>query len=367
VDGTLHHSAVPGAQTISADKDAPVVDRYTLVFTAAGKQHAQQVCHTVNYGGYGAYGFVFGIDLAKQPAATRDYLAKGTTTPLWLPAETTIVRRLPVIHTAATMWAATNQGVEEVFFTDEIWQTDWPDAPSDTDLHGAVGHGQWPGYGPWAADAKTIRTELWRVEGAIGPESCTADNPAATLIAVNEATPAANTWGASNKVSGSRFKAEGADATYTFVITYPGDARTEPYKSVCGEPSETITLVRQAPRFATQLLKPTDAGQATPETAAARDQAVEAEPGTQLVDVLHATFPDPDQRRADMTGWKATWDTYFLPAADEPLPIVEDESGQKAYQGAVCAPENLLTTSGDPVPVEKEGDYQSPPDRKSVG
>jgi hypothetical protein len=357
VGGNLYRSAVPGPQTTSIDKNLPVVDSYELVFTAAGKDNAQKVCHTVGYGDYGAYGFVFGIDLSEQPDATKDYLAKGTTTPLWLPAETTIVRRAPVIHTAATRWTATNDGREQVFFTDEIWQIDWPEAPADTDLYGAVEHGAWPGYSEWQADGKTVKVELWRVEGEVTPESCTADNSDAKLIAVNESTPALNTWGASQKVSGSKFTAEGGDATYTFVVTWLGDSRTEPYKSVCGEKSETITLIRTAPEFITQLLAPADLKGASPATAAAREQGIEAEAGTELMDVLHAMFPT-DAQQADMTGWTATWDTYYQPTA-EPLPIGDGDMG-KVYQGASCTPENLLASSGDPVPVEKEGDYLSP-------
>jgi hypothetical protein len=211
INGNLYRSAVPGPQTTSIDNTLPIVDSYELTFTAAGKDHAQRVCHTVAYGEYGAYGFAFGIDLAKQPAATKGYLAKGTVTPLWLPVETTIVRRVPVIHTAATRSTATNDGTQKVFFTDEIWQIDWPEAAADTDLNGAVGHGSWPGYGPWTGDGKTITVELWRIKGEVSPESCSADNPAAKLTATNQATPAVNTWGASQKVSGSKFTAEGGE------------------------------------------------------------------------------------------------------------------------------------------------------------
>ncbi|MDR1634267.1 MAG: hypothetical protein LBS27_04975 [Bifidobacteriaceae bacterium] len=362
VDGKLYHSAVPGPQTTAIAGDLPVADQYSLTFTAAGKEHAQRVCHQVSYGEYGTYGFVFGIDLAEQPEATRDYLAKGVTTPLWLPVETTMVRRVPVIHTAATRWSATNDGNEQVFFTDEIWQIDWPDAPGDTDMAGAVGHTQWDGYGPWAGDGKTITTELWRIEGEVTPESCAADNPAAKLIAVNKTTLALNTWGASQRVSGSRFKAEGGDATYTFVVTWPGDARTEAYQSTCGEESETIRLIHQAPEFITQLLAPADLKDATRQTAAQRDSAIEVEAGGALVDVLHAWFPDTDGRRLDMSGWAAGWDTYFVPlAANAQSPtVVTDEAGQKVYQGAVCAPSALLASSPDPLPVERVGDYSSP-------
>jgi hypothetical protein len=361
VGGKLYRSAVPGPQTTAIDPDVPVVDEYELVFTAAGEEHAQKVCHTVAYGDYGAYGFVFSIDPDDQPDATKEYLSKGAATPLWLPVETTMVRRVPVIHTAATRWAATNNGEQQVFFTDEVWQIDWPDSQDDTDLHGAVGHTDWAGYGPWQPDQGTITTELWRVEGEVTPESCAADNPDAKLIAVNRATPAVNTWGGSHKVSGSRFKAEGGDATYTFVISYPGDARTEPYKSVCGEESETITLIHQAPEFITQLLSPADLEAATPAAAAEREAAIEVEPGSELVDVLHAWFPDTDQQPSDMTGWAATWDTHFvpLPADAEPLPVVDSDAG-RVYQGAVCTPETLLTSSGEPVPVEGAGDHRSP-------
>ena len=167
VDGKLYWSAVPGAQTTSIAADTPVVAGWGLVFTGAGETHAQTVCHTVAYGEYGAYGFAYRIDRARQPAATKDFLAGDAASPLWLPEETTMVRRTPVIHTAATKWSTTNAGVETVYFTDEIWQTGWPEDPEDTDAHGAVAHPEWPGYGPWEPDGKTIRVELWRIEGEV--------------------------------------------------------------------------------------------------------------------------------------------------------------------------------------------------------
>ncbi|MDR2973625.1 MAG: hypothetical protein LBV00_02765, partial [Propionibacteriaceae bacterium] len=358
VGGKLYHSAVPGAQTLSPDAGIPVMDDYSLTFTAAGRDHAQTVCQTVGYGDYGAYGFTYTIDLTAQPEVTRDYLVKGTATPLWLPVETTMVRRTPVIHTAATKWSATNQGVEEVFFTDEIWQTDWPDNAGDTDAHGAVGHGDWNGYGEWAADGQTLTVDLWRIEGQVTPDSCTADNPNARLIATNTATPAWNTWGASQKVSGSRFKAEGGDATYTFVVTWPGDARIEPYRSVCGEKSETITLVHEAPAFITQLVA--ERKGASIETAQARENAIEVEAGAKLTDLLHAWFPN-EGAQTDMTGWSATWDAYWQPIDDNhPEPkIIADTSGALVYDSATCTPDTLLSSSGDPVPVDGPGTVAS--------
>jgi hypothetical protein len=358
VGGKLYHSAVPGAQTLSPNSGIPVVDEYSLTFTAAGRDHAQTVCYEVGYGDYGAYGFTYSIDLTAQPEATRDYLAKGTATPLWLPVETTMVRRVPVIYTAAVQWSATNQGVEEVFFTDEIWQIDWPDGSDDTDAHGAVGHGDWNGYGEWAADGQTVTVDLWRVGGEVTPESCTADNPNARLVATNTATPAWNTWGASQKVSGSKFKAEGDDATYTFVVTWPGDARTEPYRSVCGEQSETITLVYEAPSFITQLV--TDRKGASVETARARETAVEVAAGAKLTDLLHVWFPG-EGRQTDLTGWTVAWDTYWQPIDDDhPEPrIIADTSGALVYGGATCTPETLLASGGDPVPVNGPGTVAS--------
>ncbi|MDR1188220.1 MAG: LPXTG cell wall anchor domain-containing protein [Bifidobacteriaceae bacterium] len=358
VDGGLYRSAVPAAQTLSISVDVPKVADFSLTFAAAGKADAQTVCHTIRYGEYGAYGFAWNIDLATQPTTTKDYLSKGTSTPLWLPVETTMVRRTPVIHTAATSWTATNNGVEEVFLTDELWQTGWPDSPEDTGLYGAVWHGQWPGYGPWEPDGKTITVELWRIEGEVTPESCTAENPDARLIASNTATPAVNTWAAAQKVSGSRFKAEGGDATYTFVVTWPGDARTEPYRSVCGEKSETITLDRESPSFITELV--TERKGASVETAQARTEAVEVEAGATLTDLLHAWFPG-DARQIDMDGWTATWDAYWQPIdADHPEPrITADTSESLVYDGAACTPDTLYATSGDPVPVNGPGTVAS--------
>jgi hypothetical protein len=375
VDGSLHHAAVPSAQTLIPG-DAPVADEYELVFTAAGRDNAQRVCHTIKHGDYGAFGFAWRIDLDKQPAKTKDFLSQGTQTPLWLPAETTMARRTPVIHTAATMRPATNNGAEEIFLTDEIWQTGWPDGPNDTDTHAAVGHTGWDGYGPWEPDGQTITVELWRVEGDVTPESCSADNPNAKLVAVNTATPAATTWGGSQKVSGSRFKAEGGDATYTFVVTWAGDARTEPHKSICGEASETISLVREAPKFATELVTAKNPG-SDEKTASSRTEPITIEPGAELVDVLHAWRPDTDARPADMTGWEATWEAFFIPAAtnnsdgigdggvngDRPEGPPNAEPGPAepaAVAQALCAPETRFWASAEPVPVTKAGSYRSP-------
>jgi LPXTG-motif cell wall-anchored protein len=356
VNGSLYYSAVPGTQTLSPDPGIPVVAEYELTFAAAGKDHAQTVCHTVGYGDYGAYGFTYTIDLGNQPAATKDYLAKSTATPLWLPVETTMVRRVPVIHTAAVQWSATNNGVEEVFFTDEIWQIDWPDSADDSDAYGSVGHRDWAGYGEWEGDGQTITVDLWRIEGEVTPDSCAADNPNATLLASNSATPAWNTWGASQKVSGSRFKAAGGDATYTFVVTWPGDARTEPYRSVCGEPSETIRLVHEAPSFITQLV--TDRKGTSVETAQARETAIEVEAGAKLTDLLHVWFPGED-RQTDLTGWTVTWDAHWQAIDDTEPRIVADTSGTLVYADATCTADTLLASSDTPVPVTGPGTVAS--------
>jgi len=50
-------------------------------------------------------------------------LAKGTVSPLWLPVETSMVKHIPVIHTAATEWDTTD-GATATFLADGIWQTD---------------------------------------------------------------------------------------------------------------------------------------------------------------------------------------------------------------------------------------------------
>jgi hypothetical protein len=361
VDGTLYHSAVPGPQTLAVDPAIPAIDAYTLTFTAAGKDHAQSVCHTATYGNYGAYGFVFSIDLARQPTATKDYLAHGVTTPLWLPEETTMVRRTPVIHTTATDWPATVGGEEQVFFQDDIWQIDWPDGPEDTALYGATGHTLWPGYGPWEPDVKTVTTQLWRIEGDITADSCSTDNPKATLVATNTATPALNTWAGAHKVSGSRFKAEGTHATYTFVISHPGDARTEPYRSICGEKTETITIKPDLPHFITQLVTADNPGHTDLKTATSQTTGLTVEPGTQLVDALHIWYPDDEAKQADMTGWHVTWQAYWNPTDDaDPLPtIVADPAGGQVYAAATCTPDTLLTALEEPVPVTKPGTYTS--------
>ncbi|MCL2489173.1 MAG: hypothetical protein FWF36_00360 [Propionibacteriaceae bacterium] len=361
VDGAVYHSAVPGAQTIPTG-DVPAVDQYTLTFTASGKDHAQTVCHQVGYGDYGAYGFQYTIDPVQQPAATKDYLTNKVTTPLWLPVETTMVKRTPVIRTAATTWDTTNNGVTETFFQDDIWQIDWPDNPTDTDMYGAIGHANWAGYGPWDGDGKTVTVNLWRIQGSVTPDSCTADNPNATLVASNSATPAINTWAASQKVSGSKFKASGSDATYTFVVSWPGDARTEPYRSVCGEKSETISIVTAKPDFITQLVAPADADTSTVDTAQTQETGITVQPGGDLVDVLHAWYPGDTARPAPMTELEASWQAYFTPATADshPAEIVTDASGAKVYSNAVCTPDTLYWQSGQPVAVEQPGTFASP-------
>jgi len=253
-------------------------------------------------------------------------------------------------------------GVTRTFFQDDVWQIDWPDTPDDTDLYGAVGHTQWPGYGPWAGDGKTVTVDLWRIEGDVTPDSCSSDNPQATLVASNSATPAINTWAASQKVSGSRFAATGGDATYTFVVTWPGDDRTMPYTSVCGERSETIRVVTAKPDMVTQLVTPADAPTSTVETAQAQETGLEVTPAEPLVDVLHVWSSDVSKPLTDMSGWQATWQAYFLPAQDqthEPE-IVDDPSGQRVYSNATCTDETLYWTADQPVPVEQAGDFASP-------
>jgi hypothetical protein len=352
VDGALHHAAVPGPEQVA---DAvPVTARWSLTFAGVGEANAQVVCHPVAYGEYGAYGFTWRIDLMRQPAATQGFLSRGTATPLWLPEETAIVRRTPVVRTAATMWTATAGGAEEIFLTDEIWQVDWPDGPAESDHFGAVEHGSWPGLGPWAADGQTIRVELWRIEGEVTAASCDASNPAARLVAVNESTPAANTWAGALRVSGSRFKAEGGDASYTFVVSWPGDARTEPYRSVCGEASETIKVNRQAPEFSTRLLPAGEAG-----SAPAAPGLVEVQPGEELTDVLSVVFPDEGARQADLTGWSATWEFHHQVTDGAAPAIVRDALGQGVYEGATCVPETLFAVVSEPAPVEAAGEHAS--------
>ncbi|MDR2975066.1 MAG: hypothetical protein LBV00_10235, partial [Propionibacteriaceae bacterium] len=362
VTGKLHHSAVPAQETTRLDHGVPVVDDYELTFTAAGQDHAQQVCHTIGAGGYGAYGFQWTIDLDDQPAPTREFLSDGTVTPLWLPVETTMVRTTPVIHTAATKWETTKNGQTEIYFQDDLWATGWPDSPAESEMHGAVGHGDWPGLAEWSPDIKTLTVELWRIEGDVTPDSCTADNPAARLVAMNTLVPAQNTWATAQKVSGSRFKADGGEATYTFVVSSPGDARTEPFRTLCGEVTETITITPTPPSFATQLVTPADLETSNVETAHAQETGITVEPGAELVDVLHAWHPDETGAKADMTGWQATWDVYHVPADDTAVTprIVETEDGRRVYEGAVCTPATLVTTMSEPVLVEQTGMFASP-------
>jgi len=363
VTGQLHHSAVPAAEVTSLDTSTPVVDQYTLTFTSAGQDHAQTVCHPVSYGDYGAYGFQWSIDPSAQPAATKDYLAAGTTTPLWLPVETTMVKRTPVIHTSASQWNTTDNGQGVVYFQDDLWADDWPDGPADTDNYGAVQHGQWAGLDSWTSDVKTVTVELWRIDGTVTPDSCTASNPDATLVATNTLTPAQNTWAAAATVSGSKFKASGGQATYTFVVSSPGDARTEAFRTVCGEPSETITIVPTPPSFITQLVTTADAATATVATAQAQQTATTVQPGGSLVDVLNAWYPDNmTTPKADMTGWQATWGVYYTPTGDSTTTpnIITGAGGQKVYENATCTPDTLLTSVSEPVKVEQAGTFTSP-------
>jgi hypothetical protein len=361
VEGKVYHQAVPEDQTLIPDPGVPVAAEWELVFTAAGETHAQTVCHQAAYGDYGAYGFTWSINPDKQPKATKEFLSQGTATPLWLPEETTMVRRVPVIHTAAVQWSTTDNGAETIFLTDEIWQTDWPDDSGHSDLRGSVEHGQWDGQGPWEADGKTITVELWRIEGPATAESCAADNPAARLVAVNQTTPAANSWDGSRKVSGAKFKAEDGPATYTFVVSWPGDARTEPHKSICGEKSETITLTPGTPEFVTELVQAADAKHSDAETATSRAEAITIQPGAELVDALHVWFPHQDTPQTDMTGWTATWEAHWQPLEDGAEPkTTQDDSGANIYEDAVCTPGNVFWTSQEPVPVDKPGSHVSP-------
>ena len=361
VTGKLYHSAVPGPQTLTPS-GVPIVDQYELTFTAAGKQHAQTVCHPIQYGEYGAYGFQFSIDPGNQPPATRDYLSHKAVSPLWLPEETVMVQRTPSIHTTATQWDTTTNGVTTTYFQDDIWQLDWPDAPVDTDMHGAIQHGAWAGYGPWQGDETTLTVDLWRIQGAVTPDSCTPDNPAATLVASNTVTPAINTWAAAQKVSGSRFTASGGDATYTFVVTWPGDTRTRPYQSLCGEPSETLTLISQKPEFVTHVLTQADAETSTIEAAQAQETGTTVEPGASLVDVLHTWTPDTNARPASMTGWHATWHAYHQPLEDDTHPgeIITDPSGILVYSDATCTPDTLYWETDQPIAVDHTGTFTSP-------
>ena len=358
VDGTLYHSAVPSTQTIQPG-DVPAVDQWSLTFTAAGQEHAQTVCHTTNYGDYGAYGFQWTINLDHQPKATQNMLANGTVTPLWLPVETTMVKRTPIIHTIATSWDTTNNSALETYLADGIWQTNWPDNQNDTDMYGAVGHGDWAGQNPWAADGKTITVQLWRINEPITPDSCSLDNPNATLIATNTTTPALNTWAGAQTVSGSKFKAD-VDGTYTFVVSWPGDQRTTAYQSVCGEKSETITIISGKPQFVTQLVAPADTNRSTVDAAQAQDTGITIKPGQELVDMLHAWYPDITIRPAPMDGWQATWQAYYVPADGRDANIVDGPDGTKIYSNAVCTPDTLFWASDQPVTIDKPGRFTSP-------
>jgi hypothetical protein len=170
---------------------------------------------------------------------------------------------------------------------------------------------------------------------------------------------AANTWTGAQKVSGSRFRAEGGDATYTFVTTFPGDSRAEPFRTVCGEKSETITLVSQRPEFITQLVHNTGAEDSSVQAAQQQGDGIQVQPGDVLVDVLHGWYPD-GATQADTTGWEAEWAAYFTPASEQPFTGGQSESGRKVYQGAVCTDENRLPMDSQPVPLSGPGKYLSP-------
>ena len=363
VNGALHHSAVPAQQVTTLDTGTPTVDDYTLTFTAAGKDHAQTVCTPVGFGDYGAYGFQWTIDPMGQPDATKDYLSSGTVTPLWLPVETTMVKRTPLIHSAASTWNTTVGGQASVYLSDALWQDDWPDGPSGTDMTGAIQHGQWSGLDGWPADVKTVTVQLWRIEGTVGPDSCTTGNPNATLVASNDLTPAQNTWTTADTVSGSGFKTSGGPASYSFVVSSWGDARTEAFTTLCGEPSETITVTPAPPKFVTQLVTQDGAATSTIDTAQAQQEAVTVQPGADLVDVLHAWFPDDTAGpQTDMSGWQATWDVYYMPSGDgKTTPTITDSpGGRKVYDDAQCTPDTLLTSLSEPVKVEQAGSFTSP-------
>lgn len=272
VTGHLYHAAVPGAQNPDPG-DVPAVADYRLTFTGAGRNQAQTVCHDVGHGDYGAFGFQYSIDPISQPTASLNAVSLPVVTPLWLPQETTMVRRTPTVQTTATSWTTTSAGTTTTFFQDDIWQSNWPEGPADATAFGAVEHGDWPGLDPWPGDRASLTVELWRIDGAIDAAACSPDNPAARLIATSGAVKAVNSLAGAARVSGSGFRADGP-GTYSFVIDWPGDARTQPYRSACGEASETIVIAESPPAPVTA--HPTITTQAPPDATtgqAIRDRA----------------------------------------------------------------------------------------------
>jgi len=348
VSGHVYHAAVPAAQTLIPG-NVPSVEDYALTFSAAGRDHAQTVCHTISHGDYGAFGFQYSIDPAAQPTATASYLHHAVTTPLWLPSETTMVSRTPRVDSTATRWNTTTDGKVTTYFQDDIWQSDWPEAPGDTTEFGAVGHGDWPGYGGWAGDGATVTIELWRLTGPVDAQACSPNNPAAQLIASTTTIPARNTWAAAQKVSGSAFRADGP-GTYTFVIDWPGDARTQPYRSICGEPSETIVVSEANPDLITQLVLADQAVGSTIASAQQQTTASVVSPGASLVDVLHAWYPTSDTTA--MIGWRVSWQAFFIPTSQDP-------TGSEAADPVACHASTLYWSSPEPVGVDGPGQYAS--------
>ena len=145
-------------------------------------------------------------------------------------------------------------------------------------------------------------------------------------------------------------------------MSWPGDARTQPYRSICGEKSETISIVTAKPDFITQLVTPADADTSTVDAAQAQETGIEVQPGGDLVDVLHAWYPDQTARPASMTGWQASWQAYFTPATTDkhPAEIVTDPSGAKVYSNAACTPDTLYWQTDNPITVEQAGSFTSP-------
>ena len=395
----LYHAAtIPAAPIDPASADGPA-DTWNLTFTQAGV--SQIVAHEITGDQHdeGFWGFVQSSAMALQPAATRDYMvgtADTLTSKLWEdgldsagkatasedPETIVVLKRDAKISTTASAFGTTNATYAgpDVFLVDDVWQVGWPDGPDDSTMPNAVAHGQWravPGYAP---DISTITVELWAVSGDFGPTSCTADDPNSRLVATRAAgaaaaLPAANTWLGKNQVSGSLFKTDEVNVSYTFVVSHPGDDRVMPYRSLCGEPSETVTYREVVPEYITQAVTAGDEQSSDKDTAQAMETGLVATPGSRVSDVLHVWTDetvdtlDPLQ---DLSGAQLRWDVYYKPvppthtdtatgriSVTMPAPVPDEDTGQWVYTDAVCSDEYLLTRT-DSQPMTDVGTYTSP-------
>jgi len=407
MDVSLYHAAtIPAAPVDPATSGADLLKTWTLAFTQPGV--SQIVTHDIvgDTGQEGFYGFTGAVSTARQATPAQDYLIP-TATGLWqdgrdqagAPTASEDQETIAVLKRDAkiktTAWAsgttdATFDG-PDVFLGDDIWQLGWPAGPEYSTTAGATEHGAWTGAPGWAGDATGLTMELWAVDGDVGPDSCTPADPHSRLVASRTGTqagaiPAANTWTGKNVLSGSAFKTDQINITYTFVTAFAGDDRVMPYRSMCGEPSETLVYRETHPQYITEAVHAGDERQASLTSAQLKHTSLVAGPGDQVSDVLTVWAEGVGTLTPliDMGNYQVAWDVYFRPAVggvpdamapigpstvldpvtgrqsiELPSPVTDEESGQKVFTDAVCST-GLLMARTPAQAMTRLGAYTSP-------